>query len=1094
VINLKRLVCAIAFISLIITPLQGLSFYEAPYGLRFAAGASIEAGAISLLEFTIPGADGLRYVEIDLGTSGFVPLDSATWQLDGWPERTPVRAQSTINGTRISVLANQAPRDAFSHYLLVPVRNPDFAGRLPIEGIAVRTGRSETQNALVPGMTRHLDIRYRVTSSVEQGIVGDSADVTFRVFDGPSLSTDPIAYTLKWNTRVMTRGFLTTGETTLPVPFMMEPGKPSTSFIFEVTKATDQYAKGTISIPIRYKLNVSPLEGFSYLDTATIFGTITDSTGRGIAGETVSIVNKAALFMPAATMRTDAEGKFSLQSTFLDAGEHVLRIGNTEYKNFAVQGLGLDVIMDRQVANSTSGVRLPLRIMYDEQDLTKQAEVRVLDPDGEVLLDWAGGQQARLEGDMRIITLGANLPLGNYLLEARWEDTEQADTPNHPDRFARVPFVMRASAASAQAAETRDDLVSAGPNKITVTVRDARGTGLKQEPKADEIKRVEFTVRGAVARPVSFDSDIDEGFTNDSTTVMVEVTGAGDVLVEGTVTLGNGAVEPFSFALAAGGWVVRTSQIIGMMGNVVTLRALVTTPAGTPVNNAQVSWTSPRMSFETIRESGGQWTGTTSSVVIDGLASNVQDGIYEQTVRLGHPSDRILLQVRTGQDNAIMAHTCVELRDAAFYQLKVEPRSLIATLDNQPFEISYLSPRGDTIAGSAQLVVEGSGGERQLTTWLDTDRFFLSLSPNTTGQITVGPGEQDASRFNTLQVPVLTPNIVTGLRDKVTENIYHHVDMVSRDPYEAGQARPFAVRFTGRDVHMRLETGSGLHSFTSGVSLNQSHTSHMADRHSFRLLAWRGAGVEDKGRVVIEVSYNGKDWVTLQTLSVEPLQVIPSVPALYVGESNPLTLTVLHANGEPLTGRTVIAGDSHTSNAEGQVALTLRPTGTALFPIAVVADREVAGNKLKRTVYIDAQFRPAPPPTPPLPPPPGPQEPIVIPVGRAMPSIGLDVAPQIRNGRLMVPLRWFGEYVLNLPTENIQFAPVAGIDSVVLRGKSEMILPINSLTANVNGRIVRLDAPAYISSGRTLVPARFLAETFGYTVSWDAVRNVVIIE
>ena len=54
-------------------------------------------------------------------------------------------------------------------------------------------------------------------------------------------------------------------------------------------------------------------------------------------------------------------------------------------------------------------------------------------------------------------------------------------------------------------------------------------------------------------------------------------------------------------------------------------------------------------------------------------------------------------------------------------------------------------------------------------------------------------------------------------------------------------------------------------------------------------------------------------------------------------------------------------------------------------------------------------------------------------------------------------------------------------------------MTVGAKIATVNSKEVQLDAPAVIVNGRTLAPARFVAETFGYTVQWDAENKIVKI-
>ncbi|QYR23725.1 N-acetylmuramoyl-L-alanine amidase [Paenibacillus sp. sptzw28] len=55
----------------------------------------------------------------------------------------------------------------------------------------------------------------------------------------------------------------------------------------------------------------------------------------------------------------------------------------------------------------------------------------------------------------------------------------------------------------------------------------------------------------------------------------------------------------------------------------------------------------------------------------------------------------------------------------------------------------------------------------------------------------------------------------------------------------------------------------------------------------------------------------------------------------------------------------------------------------------------------------------------------------------------------------------------------------------ISNGETSMVLTIGSSTAIVNDREIKLESPAIISSGVTLVPLRFVSEQFGLDVFWD---------
>lgn len=99
-----------------------------------------------------------------------------------------------------------------------------------------------------------------------------------------------------------------------------------------------------------------------------------------------------------------------------------------------------------------------------------------------------------------------------------------------------------------------------------------------------------------------------------------------------------------------------------------------------------------------------------------------------------------------------------------------------------------------------------------------------------------------------------------------------------------------------------------------------------------------------------------------------------------------------------------------------------------------------------------------------------------------------DVEPEIVNGRTMVPISTIFK-ALNLEVNwdgNLKkvTAKKSGLNVQLFIGSDE---------TNVNGKMVKIDSAAYITSGRTMVPLRFIAESTGAQVEWDgATRSVMI--
>jgi len=105
-------------------------------------------------------------------------------------------------------------------------------------------------------------------------------------------------------------------------------------------------------------------------------------------------------------------------------------------------------------------------------------------------------------------------------------------------------------------------------------------------------------------------------------------------------------------------------------------------------------------------------------------------------------------------------------------------------------------------------------------------------------------------------------------------------------------------------------------------------------------------------------------------------------------------------------------------------------------------------------------------------------------------EVKCDVAPVIENGRTLVPVRVISEEGLGADVKwNGEKKQVT-----ITKGDFEVILVIGKNKATVNGKSKELDVPAKLISDRTMVPVRFISETFEYNVDWDNKNRRVIIE
>ncbi len=99
-----------------------------------------------------------------------------------------------------------------------------------------------------------------------------------------------------------------------------------------------------------------------------------------------------------------------------------------------------------------------------------------------------------------------------------------------------------------------------------------------------------------------------------------------------------------------------------------------------------------------------------------------------------------------------------------------------------------------------------------------------------------------------------------------------------------------------------------------------------------------------------------------------------------------------------------------------------------------------------------------------------------------------DVPPVIIEGRTLVPVRVISEHNSASVTWYASKRLVTiSTDSIKIE------LKIDDANAILNGKPVPLEVPATIIDDRTMVPVRFVAEAFGYTVDWDdTIRSVIL--
>ena len=99
-----------------------------------------------------------------------------------------------------------------------------------------------------------------------------------------------------------------------------------------------------------------------------------------------------------------------------------------------------------------------------------------------------------------------------------------------------------------------------------------------------------------------------------------------------------------------------------------------------------------------------------------------------------------------------------------------------------------------------------------------------------------------------------------------------------------------------------------------------------------------------------------------------------------------------------------------------------------------------------------------------------------------------DVPPMLIDGRVFVPMRAIFEALGAEVAWDADTQTATGT-----KDETVVVLPIGSTSPMVNGAVVSIDTPGVIIDGRTLVPLRFVAESFGVSVEWDGDTRTVTI-
>ena len=102
---------------------------------------------------------------------------------------------------------------------------------------------------------------------------------------------------------------------------------------------------------------------------------------------------------------------------------------------------------------------------------------------------------------------------------------------------------------------------------------------------------------------------------------------------------------------------------------------------------------------------------------------------------------------------------------------------------------------------------------------------------------------------------------------------------------------------------------------------------------------------------------------------------------------------------------------------------------------------------------------------------------------------GRETAPLVVNGRTLIPIR----AVIEAMGGTVDFD--AKEQKITLKkGNDTLQMWIGKTNIKLNGTAKTMDTAPVVLNGRTMVPVRFVAENFGYSVAWKAAEQTVVIQ
>ena len=531
-------------------------------------------------------------------------------------------------------------------------------------------------------------------------------------------------------------------------------------------------------------------------------------------------------------------------------------------------------------------------------------------------------------------------------------------------------------------------------------------------------------------------------------------------------------------------WTMSFDPSIGSIGDVVTLHVSLQEKSGRPINNAIVTWSDDGITaFLTHQDAAGEWSKPASKVIVDSAIDHVNSGIYQSQVKLTQ-AGHVRVQVAT-QSGEVVYDTSAYVLGSDSYSVAVVSQPMLATVPQQFVDIIVVDKAGAQVTTLDALKVEGVGVSASLANAKladfdgdgKVDGYRVAANPTSVGDVTVLAAMGKGNNYGKSTAIVLAPPVTVSPVGVLTDSWLETLTLESTLKDKDGERVAFRYRIRGEGASFSVQgvseqTGQqGYQQFYQGLSNQVVHELDFTPS---------ATSTGSLAKIIVEASFNGEHWAEVTQFVLRPLTIEVNKPTLIMGTANWVQARIINGRGEPLAMAEVQLLDGWgLTDSLGSVTLLVTPTTIDSYPLRVRTSVNTYVEKIIRVGDASASA-------------PQPQKRITLKLGSANQSLGMDQPPLLVGGRVLLPFRWFGETVLGA---RVDYYMEQGREIITLeRERTRITLILGERRAYINGQGVSLDAAPLVSGGRTLVPARFLAETFGYTVTWLEENNQVIIE